>query len=207
MPKGCAGLPAAITYGRHVLRHVALPMPVKACAPMCTNWCTPREAAEDRPVADRDVAGELACVGEDGVVADLAVVREVHVGHDPVVVAQARHAGVLRRAAVDRDVLADGVAVADLHPRVGSPLYFLSCGGRADRREVEDAVVAADARVAVEHDVRADPGALADLDVRADDRVGPDLDVRARAARPDATIAVGWIRALMRSAGRMRAAG
>ena len=76
-------------------------MPVKACAPMCTNWCTQRGSRRGSPSRRRDVAGELAGVGEDGVAADLAVVRDVHVGHDPVVVAQARDAGVLRRAAVD----------------------------------------------------------------------------------------------------------
>ena len=108
-------------------------MPVNACAPTCTNWCTSVVRAEDHPVADVHVAGELACVGEDGVVADLAVVREVHVGHDPVVVADARDAGVLRRAAVDGDVLADGVAVADLD-RGGLARVLLVLRRRADAR-------------------------------------------------------------------------
>jgi len=44
-----------------------------------------RRGAEDRPVPDRDMARELAGIGEDGVAADLAVVREMHVRHDPVV--------------------------------------------------------------------------------------------------------------------------
>ena len=172
-------------------------MPVITCAPICTNWCTPREAAEDRPVADVHVAGELRVVGEDRVVADLAVVRDVHVGHDPVVVADARDAGVLRRAAVERAELADGVAVADLEPR-GLALVLLVLGGLADRAEMEDAVVAADARVA-----RRSPRARRSRCPRrspraADDRVRADLDVRARAARRGSTIAVGWIIAARR---------
>ena len=39
--------------------------------------------------------------------------------------------------------------------RVGSPAYFLSCGSRR-ASELEDAVVAADGRVALDHAMRAD---------------------------------------------------
>ncbi len=52
---------------------------------------------------------------------------------------------------------------------------------RADRGELEDAVVAADARRAFDDDVRADRRAVADLDAGADDAVGADTDVRADA--------------------------
>jgi len=43
------------------------------------------ETAQDRPITDSDVAAKLRVVGEDRVVTNLAVVRHVHVGHDPVV--------------------------------------------------------------------------------------------------------------------------
>jgi hypothetical protein len=129
------------------------------------------------------MAGELAGVREDRLVADLAVVREMHVGHHPVVVTQPRHADVERGAAIDGDVLADGVVVADLDARrlVG---VLLVLRRRADGGEVPDAVAATDARMSVDDDVRADPGALAHLDVLADDRVRADFHVlgKARAA-------------------------
>src|SRR3954471_24334037 len=48
-----------------------------------------RRRTEDRPVAYGYVPGELTGVREYGVVANLAIVREVHVGHDPIVVADA----------------------------------------------------------------------------------------------------------------------
>ena len=66
---------------------------------MRQNWCAPVNPAEDDPVADVHVAGQLGAVGEDHVVADLAVVRDVDVRHDPVVVAHPRDAGILHRAA------------------------------------------------------------------------------------------------------------
>src|SRR4029077_11304764 len=132
--------------------------------------------AEDHPVFHDDVTGKLGAVGEDRLVADLAVVREVDVGHDPVFVADARDAGVLHRAAVDRHVLADGVVVADLDAG-GLALVFLVLRRRANGGEVEDAVAPPDAHAAVDHHVGADPAALPDLGVRADDRVRADLDV------------------------------
>ena len=95
MPRTASGLPSTITNGGSPASTRAA-MPVIACAPMRTNWCTPVKPPRIDPVADVHVAGELRVVGEDGVVADLAVVREVHVGHDPVVVADAGDAAVLR---------------------------------------------------------------------------------------------------------------
>ena len=50
-------------------------------------------------------------------IADHAVVRDVRVGHEQVVVADARDALVVRRAAIDGAALAEHVAVADLEPR------------------------------------------------------------------------------------------
>src|SRR3970282_209769 len=129
--------------------------------------------AQNGPVAHVHVARELAGIGEDRLAADLAVVREVHVRHDPVVVAHARHARVARRAAVDGDVFAYRVAVADLHGRVFAAI-FLVLRRRADGGELIDAVVAADAHAAIEDHVRPDPAALADLDLFAEDRVGAD---------------------------------
>src|SRR5690606_20416568 len=75
-----------------------------------------RETAQNRPVADVYVAGQLDAVGYYRVMPDLAVVRNVRVRHDPVVVAHPGDADVLRRAGIDGHVLADRIAVADLEP-------------------------------------------------------------------------------------------
>ena len=129
------------------------------------------------------MARKLTGVGEDGLAADLAVVREVHVGHHPILVAQARGPGILRRAAVDGDVFADRIVVANLDPgRLARVLLVLR--RRADRGEMPDAVAPPDARMAVEHHVSADPAALPHFDVLADHRIRANLDIRreARAA-------------------------
>ena len=160
---------------RHVLRHVAehARQRVRADAAKLVHG---REAAEDRVVADAHVAGDRRVVREDRVVADDAVVRDVAVRHDPVVVADRRDALVLDRAAIERAVLADRVAVADDEPRpLAGVLLVLRIV--ADRGELEDVVVGADDGRALDDDVRLDARAARDLDVGADDGVGADVDV------------------------------
>src|SRR5512134_788297 len=159
-------------------------------------------AAEDHPVADVHVPRQPAVVGEDAMAADLAVVREMHAGHDPVVVADARDARVARRPAIDGHALADRVAVADLDRRVLARV-FLVLRRRADRAELIDAVVAPDARAPVEHHVRADPAALAHLDALADDGVGAHRDAwREPRARVDHGRGMDLRRAHARSSAR-----
>src|SRR5690606_22643361 len=88
------------------------------------------EAAQDRPVIDMDMACEGRAVRQDGVIADLAVMGDMHVRHDPVVIADSGGGTVLHGTATDTAELEDGVVVADLEPgRLPSP--FLVLGVRA----------------------------------------------------------------------------
>jgi hypothetical protein len=145
------------------------------------------QAAHRHPVAQVYMAGQRGVVGQRRAVADLAVVRDVHVGHDPVVVADARDAAVLRRAGVEGAELADRVAVADLQAgRLAGVLLVLR--HRADRVELEDAVVAPDRR---------GPSItlwryLVPSPIRTPRRSRHSADDRRPAPRPS-TIAVGWI--------------
>ena len=136
-----------------------------------------RETAQDRVVPDADVAGKLCVVGEDRIVANLAVVREVHVGHDPVVVAQAGDGGILRGSAIERAELSDGVAVAYLH-RSGLAGIFLVLGRGPNRAERKNPVVRANSGSPVDHNMRSHVGVGAQFHFPADDRIWPDADVR-----------------------------
>ncbi len=93
------------------------------------------------------------------------------VGHDPVVVADAGDADVLHGAAtgIERAEFARiSVAVADFQAgRFTGVLLVLR--HRADRAELENHIVAADAGVAFDHGMRADLATGADHDVRTDD--------------------------------------
>src|SRR5689334_16717616 len=119
-------------------------------------------------VADVDVARQSRDIGESRVIPHLAIVRDVHVSHDPVVVADARDPGVLRRAAVERAILPDGVAVADLQ-RGRLPRVFLVLRRPSEHAESENAVLRSYAGSSLDHDVRTDRRALAGLNVLADD--------------------------------------
>ena len=70
-----------------------------------------REAPQNHPVTHVHVTGQLRVVGEDGVAANLTIVGQMHVSHDPVVVADTRHARIRGRSYVERAEFADRVAV------------------------------------------------------------------------------------------------
>jgi len=107
-------------------------------------------------------------------VSQLAVVRDMAVRHDQIVVAEDGDADVGGRRAVDGDEFADGVEVADDHPRLFTA-EFQILRGRADRAELKDAAAFADAGVIVNDGVRTDHGVFADDHVAADDAVRADF--------------------------------
>src|SRR6201991_1195642 len=126
-----------------------------------------RVTGEDRPVADLRMPGERRVVGEHDMVAHLAVVRDMHVGQEPVVVADTRDTAAVTGATVDRDELTDEIAIAD--DDFGAlALPFLVLRRTTDGRELRDAVVASDHGRTLDHHVRTDGRAL------ADDHVGTD---------------------------------
>ena len=123
-----------------------------------------------------DVPGKLGIVGEDGVIPDLAIVREMHISHHPVVVAETGDAGVLHGTEIERAEFADRIAIADFKPR-GLPRILLVLRCCTDRRKLKDAVVAADLGVPADDRMRADRGTRTDFDMCADDSIRTDLDV------------------------------
>src|SRR5690606_26437528 len=135
-----------------------------------------------RPVVDPDVTGQGGVVDQDAVVADHAVVADMDVGHQQVVVADGGLAAVLHGATVDGHALADHVVIAnDQAGRLALVLEVRSV--LAHRGELEDLVVPADHGRALEHHVRADHGTLADFHIGPDDRPRADLDIRGQPGR------------------------
>src|SRR5690606_32142393 len=106
----------------------------------------------------------------------LAIVRNVHVGHDPVVVAHAGYTHVLRRARIDGDVLAHHVAVADLESG-GLALVLLILRHAADRAKAVKDVVAADGGLPVYDAMRPHLAACPDAHARPHDTVGAHRDI------------------------------
>ena len=136
-----------------------------------------RQSTQDREIADLDVPAQGGHIGQDDLIADAAIVRHVRIGHQEIVVADARHAVAVHGAAVHRDAFTNDIAVADLEPG-WLPLVLFVLGRVAQRGELEDLVVRTDSSGSVDDDVRSDPGARSDGDIRSDDAEGADLHVR-----------------------------
>src|SRR5258706_6021979 len=135
------------------------------------------ETADDGAVVHGDMPRHLHGVGDDHIVADDAVMGDVHVRHEEAARPHRRLAG-RGAAAVDRAVLPDDRAAADLDPRLLA-LVFQVLGIVPDDRAVPDLHAVAHARVALEDGVRRDAAALAHRDPRADHAIRPDRNVRA----------------------------
>jgi len=120
--------------------------------------------------------GNRGIVRKNRMAADHAVVRDVAIGHDPVVIADAGNALILGRAAVNRDALADCVAIADRQFGFFAGV-FLVLRIVTDRCELKNMVVATDRRRTLDDDMGLDSGAGADFDVRTDNGKRPDADV------------------------------
>ena len=120
------------------------------------------------------VAGQGRAVGEDDVVADPAVVPDVGIDHEQVIVPDAGLHATAARADVERRELADRIPVADRQRTVlPAILHVLRNGAHAG--ELENPVVAADRRAALHHAVRSHARIPAEAHVRADHRVRADL--------------------------------
>ena len=148
------------------------------------------------------MAGQRRTVGHDGVVADLAVVRHMHIGHDPVVAADAGDAGILRGAQVEGAEFAYGVVVADLKARRFA-CVFLVLRDLAERAELKDAVMRPMRGMPARSPHADRPSARTDLDMFADDGIGADLDVvgQLRVRMNDR----GWVMQVAHSTGLYRA--
>src|SRR5204863_6186070 len=85
----------------------------------------------------------------------------------------------LGRAAMDRAVFTQHIAVADLHPaaRFGREAHVLR--RPADQSTVSDAVAAANYHFAFNDDIRANSSPMSHPHVFADDGVRPHLHIRA----------------------------
>src|SRR6185312_346718 len=119
------------------------------------------------------MSGERSGVHQHRVIADLAVVTNMRVRHDQNVTAYLCRAAALIRSAIDGDVLANDVVVADFQPRgltaIGNVLRL-----GAERGEREYPVVVADAGGTVNHHMRDKLAVLAELNIGADYAVRSD---------------------------------
>ncbi len=126
------------------------------------------------PLSDRDVPSQGRGIGEDDVVPDLAIMRDVGVGHHQHVTAHARQPAALDRAAVNRDKLANLVLVADLEAG-GFAGVSKVLRRHADRAEGKEPIVFTDLCWPFDGDVRKQTAPFAQFDIRTKHTIRTDF--------------------------------
>ena len=92
----------------------------------------PGMAAQDGPITHFAVAGQLRIAGQNGLVADLTIMRDVHITHNPVVGPNGGDALVLSGTDMKADKLANRIAVTNFQTR-GFTTVFLVLGDTTKR--------------------------------------------------------------------------
>ena len=121
------------------------------------------------------MAAEQRTVGDDARVTDAAIVSDVGVGHQEIVVADARLPRV-RRAPMDGDVLAEDVVVADFEARRFAVVFHV-LRRFAEHDAAVDGVITAHVQRTKQVSARTNDAAGPQMNLALDDHVGADLDV------------------------------
>src|SRR5690606_25812986 len=103
--------------------------------------------------------------------ADLTIVRDMHICHDPVVITQARNPDVLRRTRVNGYELANGIAIADFKRCLLAGVFFV-LRVAANRAKPIEHIVFTDGGMAIDDAVLTDNATFSDRDICMDDRIG-----------------------------------
>ncbi len=133
------------------------------------------QATDGHPIGKVHMPTQGGVVRQGRVVVDLTVVGNMAVGHDPVLVSDARDTAGGLHAQVDGAELADGIAGTNDQFR-GLTRVLLVLRHGANRVELEYGVVAPDRGAALNHAMGTDAGALCNANLGPDDGVRPHDD-------------------------------
>ena len=169
-----------VALGHHKRRHILYHNRATAQHHMLTDTAElvdRRHTTDNGKVFHFDVACQRSVIGENTVIADHAVMRDVRIDHQQVIVTHTGDPGILHSAAVNGDAFADHIAIADFGSRRFT-VIFLILIGFADRRELINLVIASDTGMAVHHHVGFQYGAFADFYISANHTKRADLHTR-----------------------------
>ena len=68
-------------------------------------------------IADLDMPRKARAIGKHRMIGDMAIMGDMHIGHEQIIVAYARHPATAGGAAMDRALLPKHVTVADFEQR------------------------------------------------------------------------------------------
>ena len=126
------------------------------------------------PFFNGDVSSQSRGVGEDYIISDHAIVRDMDVRHYQSSISDSSQTAALYRPAIDCHEFADYIVIADFEAgwfsRVGNILR-----SQSDGRERKKRIIAPNSRRAFDRDVRLQRAAFAELNVRANDAIWADV--------------------------------
>ena len=126
-------------------------------------------------ISNRDMAGKRGRVRNHGVMADMTVMRDVHIGHQKVMIPDGGHTSTRLCPGVQRDVFSKNIMVTDLQPR-GFTFKLEILRSLTNRAEGEKMAAGPNRGSPIEHDMRVNTRLRADGHVRADNGVGTNRD-------------------------------
>jgi hypothetical protein len=86
----------------------------KGVLPNSTKLMHERKASKGCPIAYFDMTGQADRISQGDIVPQSTIMRDVHVGHQEIIVANARATGTGGRAPIQRAKLPDLVTVTDI---------------------------------------------------------------------------------------------
>src|SRR5690625_3670170 len=117
-----------------------------------------------------DVPCQLHAIGNDGMTAYLAIMGNVHVGHNPVVTANAGHAHILHGAGVDRHIFAYCIIITDLQSGGFSSVFFVLWNTPDGAKSVKQ-IIFTDGGMTINNTMRPDLGACIYFDMLTNNTV------------------------------------
>ncbi len=122
-------------------------------------------------VVNVDMAGQQGVIGDNDVIAQLAVVGNMAAGHKEIMTADPGKSILFFRGPIDSDALADDVVIADDDFGIAAAIAYV-LGIAADDGPGIDMVVTSDGNVSHQGNAVFQPGSATDGDVRPHDAVG-----------------------------------
>lgn len=134
-----------------------------------------RKRADGGVIVHGDVPGERRAIHENRVAADLAIVADVRVGHDEIVIAETRDAAAFHGAAIHRGEFAKCVAVSDFERDALACKRQILRIAANDRKWIQ-AIILAEARRAFDDGVMIENASIAEFDIISDNSERADAD-------------------------------
>ena len=133
------------------------------------------QAADNRVIFHMDMAGQIGRIDHNDMMTQLAVVSDMTIGHNQVMVAQDRDPNIRHCCPMDRDKFPNGIIISD-HDPGGLPSELQVLGLNTDRSKLKDTASLTDIGMGLNDYMGTDDGIFPYMDIRTDNRIGTNFN-------------------------------